>query len=106
MMFNHDYSVNDPDLNPMYETQGRAGQRFNDTQYGGFEIGLKYNVLSTCKNIVGPKFQLSSRHWSTTAGVLWQVSGAGSPFSCSRNGRNYDEHERIHIGLAVGYELD
>jgi hypothetical protein len=233
LIFDHDYSVDDPDLNPMYETQGGAGQRFNDTQYGGFEIGLKYNVLSTYKDIVGlsfsaayenrvryrldgseidqdsfvfttylqknflddtlqfvlmpkieferrkvpgvleeeiafegsaavayrvapnvfiglefrhqsdylnpqedgefnpelrrssfdlfdfrlgsqhqrgnyvgPTFHLASKHWWTTAGVLWQVSGGGSPFSYSRNGRNFDEHEKIHIGLAVGYELD
>jgi opacity protein-like surface antigen len=52
-LFSHDYSVDDPDLNPMFETQGGAGGDFNDTQFGGFELGLKYNLLSAYKDPVG-----------------------------------------------------
>jgi hypothetical protein len=232
-VFRHDYSVDDPDLNPMFETQGGAGQRFRDTLYAGYELGLKYNVLSNYKapvglafgfayerrdryrldgsaidqdsfevsaflqknflddtllfaltprieferrkspgvleeeialdisagvayrirpnlyfglefrhqsdylnpqedgefnpelrrssfdlfdfrvgsqhqrgNYLGPTAHYAAKQWWVTAGVLWQVRGGGSPFSYSRNNRNFDEHEKLHVGLAVGYELD
>ena len=232
MIFKHDYSVDDPDLQPMFDTQGGAGGRFSDTQYGGFELSLKYNVLSAYKdllglafglgyerrdryrldgaeidqdsfvfttylqknflddtltvvvvpkleferrkspgvleeeialdlsagvsyriaprwfvglefrhqsdylnpqedgvfnpelerssfdlsdfrigsqhqrgNYLGPTVHYAARHWWTTAGALWQIRGGGSPFSFSRNNRNWDEHERVHLGLAVGYEF-
>lgn len=230
--FHHDYSVNDPDLNPMFETQGGAGQRFRDTQYAGYELGMKYNVLSNYKapiglafglayerrdryrldgssidqdafevsaylqknflddtlmfvltprieferrkspgvleeeiafsiaagmtyrvrpnlflglefrhqsdylnpqedgefnpelrrssfdlfdirvgsqhqrgNYFGPTAHIALKEWWVTAGILWQVRGGGSPFSYSRNHRNFDEHEKVHVGLAVGYEF-
>jgi opacity protein-like surface antigen len=231
LVFHHDYSVDDPELNPMFETQGGAGERFRDTQYAGFELGMKYNVLSNYKdpiglafalgyerrekyrldgadidqdsftittflqknflddtlyvvltpkveferrkspgvleeeiafdvaaglayrivpnwfvglefrhqsdylnpqvdgefnpelerssfdlgdfrlgsqhqrgNYLGPTLHYSHRNWWATAGVLWQVRGGGSPFSYSRDHRNYDEHEKVHVGLTVGWE--
>jgi opacity protein-like surface antigen len=52
-IFDHHYSVDDPDLNPMYDTQGGVGGKFDDTQYGGFELGLKYNILSPYKDPIG-----------------------------------------------------
>ncbi len=53
MIFDHNYSVNDPELNPTYETQETEGGTFNKTQYGGFEISLKYNILSPYKDFMG-----------------------------------------------------
>lgn len=53
MLFDHNYSVDDPDLNPMYETQEAEGGRFNKTQYAGYEFSLKYNVLSPYKDALG-----------------------------------------------------
>ena len=232
MFFKHDYSVDDPELQPMFDTQGGAGGRFSDTQYAGFELSMKYNVLSAYKdpvglafglgfehrdkyrldgadidqdsfvfitylqknflddtlsfvivpkieferrkspgvleeeialdlaagvsyriaprwfvgmefrhqsdylnpeedgqfnpelerssfdlsdfrvgsqhqrgNYLGPTLHYASQQWWATGGILWQVSGGGSPFSLSRDGRNWDEHERVHVGLAIGVEL-
>lgn len=57
MIFSHDYSVQD-EIGPMYETQGSVdvngdfsynGERFKDTQYGGFELTAKYMVMSPYK---------------------------------------------------------
>lgn len=233
MVFDHDYSVDDPELNPMYETQGGESGRFERTQVGGFELGLKYNVLSVYKDPVGlafkmgyenrnkyrldgadinqdsftistilqknfldnrlqfvanlkmemerrtspgvleeeiafdgslaaayrfaPKwsaglefrhqsdylnpqedgvfnpeldrssfdlsdFRIGSQHqrgnylgpslhyaekkWWITGSVLWQVAGGGSQFSFSENDRNWDEHERVHVGATIGFEFD
>ncbi|MBI2379812.1 MAG: hypothetical protein HYV16_03530 [Gammaproteobacteria bacterium] len=232
LVFHHDYAVDDPELNPMFETQGGEGERFKDTQFGGYELSMKYNLLSTYKDALGfsvglgyekrekyrldgadidqdsfvlafytqknflddtlmlavtPKieferrkspgvleeeialdfsagiayrfapqwfvgldfrhqsdylnpqeegefnpeldrssfdlsdFRVGSRHqygnyfgptlhyaakeWWVTAGVLWQVRGGGSKFSFSRDGRNWDEHERMHVGLSFAYEI-
>lgn len=232
LIFDHDYAVDDPDLNPMFETQGGEGGRFSDTQYAGYELSTKYNLLSVYKDALGvsvgfsyeqrdkyrldgadidqdsfvvtlylqknflddtlslsvtPKveferrrspgvleeeialdfatgiayrfapqwyaglefrhqsdylnpqeegefnpeldrssfdlsdFRVGSRHqygnyfgptlhyaekdWWLTAGVLWQIRGGGSKFSFSRDGKNWDEHERMHVGIAFAYEI-
>ncbi len=232
MIFDHSYSVDNPDLNPMFETQGGAGSKFNKTQIGGYELSLKYNVLSPYKDVIGlsfglgyerrdkyrldgadidqdsfvgtifaqknfldntlqlvantkfeferrkspgvleeeiavdaslavsyrfapkwflgfelrhqsdylnpqeegvfnpeldrssfdfsdfrigsqhqrgnyfgPSIHYAERNWWLTAGILWQVAGGGSPFSLSYGDRNWDEHERTHVGLTWGYEF-
>lgn len=73
MFFSHNYSVDDPDLDPMYSTQNLPEDdggtcvtdpesatdcRYNRTQFGGFELGLKYNVLSPYKDMFGLSFGL------------------------------------------------
>lgn len=235
MIFDHNYSVDDSELNPMYETQDANGGKVDETQLGGVEFTLKYNVLSPYKDSVGlslglayerredyrldgadidqnsyvgvvflqknwlddtltfafnwktelerrkstgvleeeiafdisaglayrvaPKhflgielrsqsdylspyntetsqyddpnlrpsefdlgdFEVGSRHqigtyfgpsyhyaeqnWWMTAGVLFQIAGGGSKHAYNRNGKNYDEHERVHLGFSYGYEF-
>jgi hypothetical protein len=53
MLFDHNYSTTNPDLQPFYDTQGGAGGRFSQTAIGGVELGLKYNVLSPYIDPVG-----------------------------------------------------
>ncbi len=53
IIMDHHYSVDDPELNPMFETQGGAGGDFDKTQFGGYEISLKYNILSAYKDFMG-----------------------------------------------------
>lgn len=232
IVFKHNYKVDDPELQPMFDTQTEAGGRFNKTQFGGYEIGLKYNIASPYTQKVGystgfsyekrdryrldgakidqdsfvftqffqtnflddalvlaltPKieferrkspdvleeeiaidiaagiayrfvpnwfigaewrmqsdylnpqesgefnpelkrssfdltdFRVGSRHqyghylgptihygaqnWYFTGGVLWQVKGGGSQFSYSKNGKNWDEHEKLHAGVTVAYSF-
>ena len=62
MFFGHNYSVANPELNPMFETQGGANQKFNDLQLGGYELGAKYMVLSPYKDQIGLAF-----------GFFWEV---------------------------------
>lgn len=53
IIFDHNYSVKNADLEPMYGTQGEAGGRYNKTQYAGFELAAKYNFLSPYKDFMG-----------------------------------------------------
>ncbi|OUR71848.1 hypothetical protein A9Q78_08510 [Methylophaga sp. 41_12_T18] len=56
MIFDHNYKMKDrgdDTLEPMFDTQGGAGERFNKTQYGGFELSMKYNFLSPYKDFMG-----------------------------------------------------
>ena len=53
LYFHHNYSVNDPDLQPMFDTQGGASSSFKDTQYAGFEVSMKYNIFSPYKDWAG-----------------------------------------------------
>jgi hypothetical protein len=53
IVFDHNYSTSNPDLQPFYDTQGGAGGRFNKTSIGGVELGVKYNILSPYKDPIG-----------------------------------------------------
>ncbi len=52
-VYRHDYEVFDADLQPYLQTQGGLGSRFSSTQFGGYEIGLKYNIFSPYKDALG-----------------------------------------------------
>lgn len=58
MLFYHKYSVDDPELNPMYETQEAKGGSVDDFQFAGYELSAKYNVLSPFKDAFGLLFGL------------------------------------------------
>lgn len=55
---------------------------------------------------VGPAVHISQPSWWLTIGALWQVKGwsADGP-AASNQGRNWDEHERFHVGFIFGYEF-
>lgn len=53
VIYDHNYSTTNPDLQPLFDTQGGAGGRFNKTQIGGIDLGLKYNILSPYKGPIG-----------------------------------------------------
>ena len=53
MIFSHDYDGIEPGNDPVHETQEANGGSFDRTQYGGFEIKVKYNVLSPYKDPLG-----------------------------------------------------
>ncbi|MFT6077484.1 MAG: hypothetical protein ACJA02_001070 [Myxococcota bacterium] len=57
MFFDHNYSINS-DNNPTKETQDANGGKVNQTRYGGYELSLKYNVLSPYKDFMGLSFGL------------------------------------------------
>ena len=230
IIFNHDYATTNPNLQPLFDTQGGAGGRFKNTAIAGLDAGLKYNILSPYKdalglavsvgwdhrfkyridgasinqdeveltlhfqknfldnrlvlvvspkiewegrrspgiiereiafdvtagasyrvarnwnigaefrhqsdylspldtatglydpnlrpskfpfkvgsqyqhgNYIGPTVHYAAAKWWATAGALWQFAGGGK-FAFNRNGRNVDEHEKVHVGLTFGFEL-
>ena len=53
VIYDHNYSTTNPDLQPFFDTQGGAGGRFKKTQIGGIDLGVKYNILSPYKDVIG-----------------------------------------------------
>ena len=60
--FDHNYSLNNPNNDPMFSTQGGAGGRFNKFQFAGYEVALKYNILSPYKDFMGLSLGLAYEH--------------------------------------------
>lgn len=81
---------------------GRASSwDWNDWQLGdGFQYGL----------YTGPTvhYDPSNADWWFTGGLLMQIKGWGAAGDNSQveDGRNWDEHERFHLGILVGYEFE
>ena len=68
---------------------------------GDFAIGdqFQYGLY------LGPTVHYAEQNWWATAGLLFQVKGWGADGEeHSRDGYNWDEHERYHLGLFFGYE--
>ncbi len=53
VVYNHDYLTTNPDLQPLFDTQGGPGGRFRKTSIAGIDVGLKYNILSPYKDPIG-----------------------------------------------------
>ncbi|MGJ8678348.1 MAG: DUF6662 family protein [Akkermansiaceae bacterium] len=62
LLFNHKYSVDDDTVDPTFETQGGADGKFSETNLGGFEFGLKYNILSPYKDAFGLSVGFAFEH--------------------------------------------
>ena len=62
ILFHHNYSTTNPDLQPYFDTQGGEGGSFKNTAIGGYELGLKYNVFSAYKDIFGLALGLAFDH--------------------------------------------
>ncbi|MGJ8633171.1 MAG: DUF6662 family protein [Luteolibacter sp.] len=63
IVFDHNYSVDDPDLQPLFDTQGGSqSDTYDETQIGGFEISTKYNILSPYKDFIGLSVGFSYEH--------------------------------------------
>ena len=54
---------------------------------------------------IGPSIHYAEERWYATAGVLYQIVGGGAKESFSRDGKNFDEHEKWHVGFSVGYNF-
>lgn len=62
IVFNHDFSTNNPDLQPYFDTQGGEGGRYKGTNFAGYEVGVKYNILSPYKDPIGLAISVAFDH--------------------------------------------
>ena len=58
-------------------------------------------------NYIGPSIHYAEQKWFATLGILYQFAGGGANDpdngSFQKKGRNFDEHEKYHIGFHLGY---
>ena len=66
-----------------------------------FRLGTQHQIAT----YFGPTYHYAEKNWWLTTGILFQVAGGGSQHAYRSNGKNFDEHERVHIGLTYGYEF-
>ena len=72
------------------------------TSPGNFRVGLQYQWAY----YMGPSLHYASKDWWVTLGSVWQIEGGGDESNPSvRNGKVWDEHERVHIGLIIGFDF-
>ncbi len=72
------------------------------TSLGNFRVGLQYQWAY----YLGPSVHYAQQDWWVTLGALWQIEGGGDESNPSvRDGKVWDEHERLHIGISVGFEF-
>lgn len=53
----------------------------------------------------GPTYHYAEKNWWVTVGALLQIAGGGSEHAYVSNGKNWDEHEALHVGVSYGYEF-
>ncbi len=72
------------------------------TSLGNFRVGLQYQWAY----YLGPNIHYANKDWWVTLGAVWQAQGGGDESNPSvKDGKVWDEHERVHIGLTFGFEF-
>lgn len=66
-------------------------------------INLTIGPRNEYGDYLGPTYHYSEKNWWVTTGILWQFGGGGSQFAFVKNGKNFDEHEKLHIGFSYSY---
>jgi hypothetical protein len=76
--------------------------RISNWDLGDFRLGDQFQWGL----YVGPSVHYSQKNWWLTVGALMQVKGwSRDGPAASNQGKNWDEHERLHIGFILGYEF-
>jgi hypothetical protein len=100
-------------LNPQdYSEAGNSADGYDEKGYSAdlqrsswdlsdFRLGTQHQIGT----YFGPTYHYAEKNWWITTGILFQIAGGGSQHSYRSNGKNFDEHERVHIGLTYGYEF-
>lgn len=76
------------------------------TQFSLSDLTLNVGSQHQRGNYFGPTVHYAAQKWWATAGALYQFDGDGrAPGVNNSQGKNFDEHERWHIGLSFGWEF-
>jgi hypothetical protein len=75
-----------------------VGVKCSEYDFGDFQIGDQFQN----GNYVGPSIHYAEQKWFATAGFLYQIFGGGDN-AFNKSGKNFDEHEKLHLGLHFGY---
>lgn len=76
-------------------------------QQSNFDLNdMRLGANHQYANYFGPTYHYAEKNWWYTVGALWQIAGGGkNNRGYNDDGKNWDEHERVHIGMTVGYEF-
>lgn len=88
-------------LSPEIDGEPAEGKK-SSWDIGNLQLGdqFQYGLY------VGPSVHYAEKNWWVTAGALWQVKGWSADGSAaSRKGKDWDEHEQLHIGVILGFEF-
>lgn len=89
-----------------YLSPSEGGEKSDKHQSSNFDSkNLQLGTRHQIGTYVGPTYHYAEKNWWLTTGILFQVHGDGSADSDTRDGKNYDEHERVHLGFMYGYEF-
>lgn len=76
-----------------------AGVKCSEFDFTDFQIGDQFQN----GQYFGPSIHYAEEKWYATAGALYQIAGGGSEGAFQKDGRNFDEHEKWHVGFSIGY---
>lgn len=89
-------------------TPTERGESLNPgDQQSNFDLNnIRLGTNHQYANYFGPTYHYAEKNWWATIGALWQIAGGGKAGrGINGDGKNWDEHERVHIGLLTGYEF-
>ncbi len=90
-------------LSPEVEGEESDGGQQSSFDLTDFTWGSQYQYGT----YMGPSIHYAEEKWWATASLLIQVAGGGDETRnpSIKNGKVYDEHERVHLGLTVGFNF-
>lgn len=76
-----------------------AGVKCSEFDLTDFQIGDQFQN----GQYFGPTIHYAEEKWYATAGALYQIYGGGAERAFNKGNKNFDEHEKWHIGFNIGY---
>lgn len=97
-----EYRTQSDYLNPQIDGEFEDGLQRSNLDLGDIRVGTQHQIA----HYFGPTVHYAEQQWWATAGILWQFKGHGNGTGAANtDGRNWDEHERYHAGVSIGYEF-